>query len=486
MDIDALSTSTQGVFISKISKLFNSFFETERNVIIVDDLRNLRQSNRDFNQLKTFIECAAQPKVFKGSRIILISSFASAPLWMKIAGVARIPVDKLEDKYLWRVLEYQLRNSGLVTGEIVPEIPQKLIDTIKGHPLAAKIAVEASRKIGLLALSKQSALNTLAIDITSVLLPMLSLSPEEEQLAQIVSIFRLPIRFDHIFLITRVEDINKLVEKGLIDFDGNSYSMHPILRTFISQKFQQIQQITAHKIAAGYYSKLHLENEAKRILDINLVAELAHHLSLAHEFADLDKYKNLVFDELYPAARELYLEHSYDKALELFLLLVECRPNDPYIWAYIGRCHGRRGQWTDCDHAFNQSLQAAKVTKQPNWWIYRDWGHIQARFNRWSEAQNHYKEAKKVGGSSDPSVTAAEAYVEWKTGNKPDAKIKFESVLKYHPEHRYTLSTYSSLLEQDGETTYADELRSRLFNIEQQMLIPQQYDIDSDSDDQND
>ncbi len=349
MDSDALSTATQATFTNKVTKLLDSFFDTERNVIIIDDLRDIRGNVRDHNQLRILLAAAAKPKAFKGSRLILLSSITSPPLWMRVAGVSRIHLPRLEDEYILRVLEYQLRASGLVSGESSPDIPQKLLDVIYGHPFAAKISAEISKRTSLTELADSESLGGFAKDIVSKLLPGIELSAEEEQGALIMSIMRLPVKSDYISLIDTTGKVSSLATKGILDFDGTSYSMHPLLRNFIYDRRASGQEAALHKVAAGYYTHLYSENQTKRIRDINIIAELAYHLALAGDFTHVPEFRNIVFEELYPAARELYAQHRYDKALQLFSLLSNCRPNDPNIWAYAGRCHARRGQRKDSE-----------------------------------------------------------------------------------------------------------------------------------------
>lgn len=163
-------------------------------------------------------------------------------------------------------------------------------------------------------------------------------------------------------------------------------------------------------------------------------------------------------------------------------MLAECRPNDPSIWAYIGRCHGRRGQWQDSDSAFKKAIEVASATNQPTWWIHRDWGHIRARFGFYPAAQRHLDNAKASGGRNDPSCIAADAYVKWRTDQREIAKREFEFLITHYGNHGYTLKTYSMLLDEIGNTERAKELRRQLRVVESEMNVPLPYDIEVESD----
>jgi tetratricopeptide (TPR) repeat protein len=482
MDIDALSTSTDKIFRGKMTKLFDTFFGVEKHALILDDLRDLRANVRDYNQLHALIEIASEPKRFKGSRIFIISSIAATPIWMKKAGIERIHLKGLDETYIKRVIEYQLRSSELISSEAMPSIPQMLLDIIEGHPLAAKLAVEGSRKTGIAKLGEEDLLTYLSTNIIDSLLSKVELSSEEEWVIQVLSLLRLPVKVSDIALSLNAKIIGKLAARGIVDFDGYSYSIHQIIRRFFSACLHGQKLMEAHAIAADLYRRIDKQNKLGGNRDINIVAELAHHLSFAGDTPELRALRINIFEEIYPVARVLYGQKDYDKALSMFRLLAECRPNDPAIWAYIGRCYGRRGQWEDSDNAFKKAIDVASATKQPTWWIHRDWGHIRARFGFYTAAQEHLDEAKDLGGKQDPSCIAADAYVKWRTGAPDTATKEFEYLIKHHQYHGYTLKTYSMLLEENGENERAEELRKRLELIESEMIPPLLYDMEVESD----
>jgi len=478
MDIDALSTASSKVFANKMEKLFDKFFSVERYAVIIDDVRDLRRSTRDYNQLQKIIEIAGEPRPFKGSRLFVISSIAAPPIWVKKAGVARVHLGDLDDIYIRRVFEYQLRSSELVVGEQPPEIPQRLLDTIGGHPLAAKVAAEASRSVGIQSLVKDKSLADLTTTLKDILLPGVELSPEEKKVVQVLSILRLPVSKSDIASLIDDNALAKLASRGIVDFDGHAYYMHQIIRKYFGRKWTEEESSKAHSIAAELYGRIDQRNTFERKRDIAIVAELVHHLSFTDNVAGLRELRVMIFDELYPAARGLYTQGRYDAALDIFRLLAECHPNDPAIWAYIGRCYGRRGQWQDCDDAFQKAIDLASVQKEPTWWLHRDWAHIRARFGFFPVAQEHLDHAKALGAEKDPSCMSADAYVKWRTGDREGATKEFEQILEDHPNHTYTLKTYAMLLDEAGETEQAKELKRRLQDLEGEMMPPLPYDME--------
>ena len=192
----------------------------------------------------------------------------------------------------------------------------------------------------------------------------------------------------------------------------------------------------------------------------------------------------MVYEEMYPAAKTLYSQKQYDRAMEIFIKLSEIRPKEPSVWAYIGRCYGRRGQWVDCDKAFEKALEIATALGQPTSWLHRDWGHIRIRFGYYEEGTPHLQEARKVSKRIDLGILASEAVVLWQTGDKPNAAKGFQDVLEINPNHTYTLTMYSKLLEEIGENKHSKELRERLMSIRNEMSEPELFDFDSETDDE--
>ncbi len=210
--------------------------------------------------------------------------------------------------------------------------------------------------------------------------------------------------------------------------------------------------------------------------------ELVHHLALAGDFRELFDLRLLIYEAMYPAARKLYAQKQYNIALELFCKLAEIRPREPEVWAYVGRCHGRRSQWTDCDAAFQKAVDIAEATKQSSSWIHRDWGHIRVRCGFYDEAAPHLKEAKSKAKGIDPSSIACEAFMLWKQGKTPDATMLFEDALRINPNHTYTLSSYTKMLDEIGEKQeYSKELKERLSSIREEMIEPDKFGIDQEA-----
>ncbi len=478
MDADSLGSSTDKVFRSNLQKIFRILFGNQRIALVIDDLRDVRSSSRDYKHLQAFIEEAVQVKQYTGSRIFLISSIAAPPLWMQQAGISRIHIRGLEEMYVKRVLEYQLRLAGMISDETVPDIPQALLDVIAGHPLTAKIAAIASESRGLQSLTEEVAMSELTTTLVNALLPQISLSSEESKVVNLISLLRLPIEVDLIKEIIDAKNLYTLAQRAVIDLDGNYFTVHPLIRKYFYDQIVPDDLKNLHKQAASYYKKIVQWDRLSNPSNLDAAFELVHHLALAGDFRELYDLRNLIYEEIYPAAKILYDQKQYDNALSIFIKLTEIRPHDFRVWAYVGRCYARKGQWNDCDESFERAIEYAELSKEPTWWLYRDWAHIHARYGHRERAQNLLTNAKNTGGSSDPSCLACQAVIYWRNNDKERAEQTFEAVLKINDKHAYTLFMYSQFLDEKGDKDYANRLRSRLEDIESEMMQPEPYDID--------
>lgn len=491
LDIDSLASCSQNVFRQKIRNVLTRFFGMPKRVLIVDDLNAmLRAGNgRDHNQLAIFIQEATAEHAL-GGRICLVSSQWLPDKWLHLPGVAHLRLTGLIELYIRRIVEFHMRKLGMIEGESIPEIPQSLLDIIKGHPLSARLVAEALRDKGLKELSDDMRLQKITGQVAKELLRRVELDPDENELMQKLAFFRLPIR---VHLLQKIQEfqlqegqVNGLIRRCMVSFDGNCVEMHEAVRRFYAGQIESLELRTKlHRLAASYYRRLYDEQRLKKISDPNVMAELIHHLSLAGEISETEDLKLLIVDEIKPTARKVYREdRRYQAALALFRLIANVRPDDPEVLAYMGRCYGRLGQWEECDSFFEKAIDTASKLGHPTWWLYRDWGHIRARYGFYNEAKTHLDKAK-VMRPKDPSIKATLAYMYWHQGNTPLAETLFEEALAIDPGHAYTLIYYSKLLDIIEKHEYAEELRRRLAETEDtdKYRMPNEYDVDMEYDD---
>lgn len=287
--------------------------------------------------------------------------------------------------------------------------------------------------------------------VASELLKHVTLSEYENKCMRLLSVFRRPVE---------LKLLNKVSETNKEDAD------------------------VFHEIAASYYQHKYEYELCLINKNPSIVAEFVHHLSLSDQIDKAKELKILIVEEVKPTARKLYRDKQYSKAFELYRLLQKIVPDDVEVLAYIGRCNARLGQWQSCDQAFQSAVEVARRTGKQVWWLYRDWGHIKARYNYFEDAKEYFEKAS-LHRPDDPSIKSSLAYMHWRQDEHELARELFEEVLKVNSYHKYTLTFYSRFLNDTGDYDYAKHLQERLSNLENEYEYrkPIEYDIDEDYDD---
>jgi len=470
IDADALAASTHRVFRHSVRKLLSRFYAREKRALVIDDLYNLlyNATARDYHLLKIFISEAANPLDFRGGRIIIISSIMVPQELLFHETVYHLVVRRLHQRYIYRIFEYQMRKLGMLPTEKAPSLPQELVEMVGGHPLSAILCVDVIRQRGLDGVSLlREEVSIIRKEVTAELLREVELSDEESQTLKKLSVFRLPIPLEALRKLSCNKNvINKLVERCIINFDGDLYELHEIIRRHFYDLLAAsgLAQVY-HSQAADFYESL-LKQSTRYLEDLpSLMLELAYHLIKAGEETKAREILSMpVVEEIKAAARELYKSGDYDRAFDIYKLLTDVIQNDPIIWAYLGRCYARKFLWKESDDAFKKAIQTAQANGMATWWIKRDWGHIKARFNFYEEAEDLFREAEAVVGD-EYSILANRAVMSWRKGDYKNAEELFKRAYELNPKSKYTLIFYIRFLKDRGDFTYAKALEHELERI---------------------
>lgn len=490
LDIDSLSTVTGNVFRQITKKIFTKFYQKQKRALVIDDLHDILRSGtaRDHKQLSIIIDEAASCRPHVGGRIFIVSSQWLPWNWINQKGVAHVPLRKIKAKYTRRIIEFHMRRCNLIQDESIPQPPQDLIDLVNGHPLSARLVVDALHEKNFDELSNDLKLEDITGYLAKKLLKHISLSEKQKSCLQLLSIFRKPIDLNIFNKVSgdKFKDIiTQLLERCVVSFDGKYLEMHEAVRRYFIMNIQEMNIDSFHAIAANYYQYLYEKSKDTICNNPSIAAEFVHHLSLSGQIDKAKDLKLLIVEEIKPTARKFYKElKQYDKALSLYRLLQKIVPDDVEVLAYIGRCNARLGQWIQCDQSFEAAIEVARRLGHSVWWLYRDWGHIKARYNYFDEAQEYFDKASRYR-PNDPSIKSSLAYMHWRQNEREEARRLFEEVINDNPYHRYTLTFYSRFLEEEGEYEYARLLKQRLEELEDDFDYrqPLEYDIDEDYDD---
>jgi len=385
LDVDALSLATGKVFRHKIRKVLQSFFQKKKRALLVDDISLIIRDGtvRDMNQLEILIEECAQIADPVGGRLIIVSSSPLPGKWLNTAHVAHQWLDRIDDRFVRRIVEYHLRKECLVNTEKTPDIPQELVDILKGHPLSARLVLEAVRAGTMNMHDLATELESLTVHIATALLKYVSITSSQRDALQGISVFRLPMSRE---ILEHLPETGELVpvlielsNRCVISYDGRAFHQHEAVRRYFYQQIEGPDKAKSiHRLVALYYECISKRDPAGFRRDPILRAELAYHLAMSGQVERARDFNAVILEELKPAARQLYKERQYDDALSLYRLLSGVAPHDVDILAYVARCYCREGQWGDGDRAFTRAIETARKMNLPIWYIHRDWGQLKA------------------------------------------------------------------------------------------------------------
>jgi tetratricopeptide (TPR) repeat protein len=486
-DVDSLASASHNVFRQKVRAVLRSFYSSTKRALVLDDVYQIvvNGNARDHRHLDTLITEAANPPQFAGGRMFILSSAWLPNRWMFAKGIAHLHLKALSDLYIRRIIEYHLRRSGTTGQESIPEPPQALLDLVGGHPLSARLVVEALSESNFNELTDELIMSKVTDRLAKELLSRIGLSGPQHDLISKLSVFRLPVRYDVLRKIGEgnilESHLQDLMTKCIVNYDGHAFEMHEAVRRFYEKRITNPEtRRKHHRLAAVYYGKIYEEAPVKRKVDPSVKGELVHHLSLAGDMSKAKDFRLLLVSEIKPTAREVYREyHDYHRALSLYRLLAELTPDDPEVLAYVGRCYARLNQWADSDRAFAKAIDTARKVGSPYWWIYRDWGHIKSRFQYYDQAKELLFKAQEMN-SDDASINASLAFMMWRQGDREAARQLFEIAYQQNSYNLYVLTFYPKLLEELQDFDYAKKLKERLANLDEvnQYREPYEYDIE--------
>ncbi len=493
LDSDSLSVASTKIINQKIKKVLRKIYSISKRAMIIDDLHSLLKgrSIRDYTLFKIFLEAAASPEEWVGGRILVLSSQWLPETLINKQGIMHMPLTGLNDKYIRRIIEYHMRRLKLVEGETIPQPPQPLLDLIKNHPLSAKLVAESLKNIEINKLIEKLNIENISKSLSERLLENISLEEKDIEALKLFSVFRLPIKRNALTAIPELKDFDEvllsLASRCIIGFDGNIFEIHEAVRRHFESLCKNGSfRLKYHSFATFYYEYLNQGYKSTgTISNFANVAELVYHLSMIGDTKRLKEYKLILSHEIIPAARILYKKQKdYSRSLELFRLVESGLPNDVNTLAYIGRCFGRLGQWSDCDIYFQKAIDAANKTGEVIWWLYRDWGHIRSRFGFYIDAEEYFKKAM-VARPNDSSILSQLAFMREQQGINDEARDYYEKAINSNQFHDYSLSYYARFLDKIGDYLYANVIKKRLADARQSndYRIPDDFEQDIEYDD---
>lgn len=482
---DQLTSSGKKALRPILEKFTKALLAKDGHAIVVDQLESilLNMQGKDHTLLTLFRDAVYQMKSGQGKIIFLSDVRFSSEIFPESPAVRRIVVGRISDNnYVKKILEYEMRRHEMTSPGQTPVIPNRLYELVNGHPLTAKLCVEAMSR------QKHEALEDIPLSqvqsqVIKQLLKKINLDPMESRLVSLLSVFRTRIEVprlethlspEHKQMLK--ENMNKFYMSSFISAGEHALEITAAFRNYYYEQLSENDRQCFHEYALCYYKGLHEELVSKHLFSAMIYAEIAYHLTQLNQIEQLKEYLPGNVNTLKQLAKALYQrDKNYMMALQLYLILYETDHNDIEVLSYLGRCHARLGDWESSRARFQDAISAAERQKENTWYLYRDWGHMYVRYNMDEDAKEKLSEARfrlrqETTLDDDAGILSAEGFLDERNHDLTSAVEKYEAALNCNPYHEFTIQNYSSLLRKQGKDQAANELEERLQNANYENL----------------
>lgn len=473
---DLLSRVGKNQLRPYMKKVVERIFSKSKRCIVVDDMSSVLIDNngRDISLIQLFMHAIDNCETRKGKLIFVGSIYF--PKYFTKESSRLIVLKSMDRRYVDRILMYEMRVRGMAKEERDPEIPEKIYDIVKGHPLSAKLAIMVLEK------NKNESFqdidsNLLQSEIVNELIKKIGIQEEAKSTMEFLSVFRSIIHIPTLLEILP-EKIHNQVEKDLkvilmfnfVNFDGENFEILESLRVHYNSMMRQkgTNMMDYHEYALHYYQTIYQTMKDENKFNPMIYSELTYHYLELGRYDELKQLLSGNKEVLKLHARTIYQQyHEYSAALQIYNIINKTFEDDSEVLAYIGRCSARLDNWNDVERYFKRAIEVARRREDETWYLYRDWGHLLIRYNYVDEAKQKFNRARTIlrietNMNDDPAILAAEGYIYEQDGDFDEAEEKYKEALNYNYTHEYTIYYYSKLLKKLDRNSEAKELESRI------------------------
>ncbi len=473
---DLLARAGKNQLRPYMKNIVENIFNESKRCIVVDDLSSVLIDNngRDINLIQLFMQVIEDCKVRKGKLVFVGSVYF--PKFFITYSSRMIVLKPMERKYIDRIITYEMRRKGMTQNEQDPEIPEKIYEIVKGHPLSAKLAIialENNRNESFLDIDE----NLIQSEIIKELIKKIGTHTEAKETMELLSVFRSVVHLPTLMKILPKElciqvenDLKKILKFNFVNYDGENFEILESLRIYYNNILREDSSYkqSCYECALQYYQEIYDKMKSENKFNPMIYSELAYHYLELGKLSELKQLLTGNKETLKLHARTIYQQfHEYEAALEIYNIINQTFEDDAEVLAYIGRCSARMDNWSDAKKYFEKAINVSRWKGDDTWYIYRDWGHILVRFNYIDDALAKFKEARialrnETTMEDDPAILAAEGFIFEKYEDIFSAEEKYKEALKFNYAHKYTIYYYSKLLKRIGRTSEARELESRI------------------------
>lgn len=257
-----------------------------------------------------------------------------------------INVRALRRKYMVRALRYYVQR---VVGcaDLKLDDLDKLAETLRGYPLALKLAAEQIAEQGIdLVLGTIEGLHELLIRLAQELMAGIRLSEKEREVLILLAVTKTQLRLAlaEELLEDDLDILDDLASKQVLDLTGGAYSVHDVLRDYVLESMADPEEIkNAHSKLFELYNKNWKKSPLLSAASAELASMAYFHAITAERETDAYFVKTAYQEETKGAAIELYRRGDYKTALIYLQRLQEMDSDlEPILRYYYALCLNRR------------------------------------------------------------------------------------------------------------------------------------------------
>lgn len=477
---DTLDRSSKKLLKPILERFAKKLFGKSGRVIVVDQMENilLGLQGKDHTLLTLFLNAMCTLQGGQGKVIFLSDVRFSQKVFSENPAMKRIVMGRIPDnQYVKRILEYEMRKRDMIPPGETPDIPDKLYELVNGHPLTAKLSVDIMAHQGTKVIDT-IVLGQVQTQILKQLMEKIRLSEVETWLMYVLSVFRTLINVPQLNLCLPPElctllnkNIESLSQMAFISAGEDTLEITAVFRNYYYEQIPEVSRIEYHEYALQYYVSLHNDLTRKHQFSAIIYAEIAYHLTCLNRVNLLKQYLPGNASTLKQLAKTLYQrDKNYVTARQIYQILNTAYPSDVEVLSYLGRCYAREGDWGRTEQYFESAIDSAINQGEDTWYLYRDWGHLNVRFDMPEDARKNFSTARALlqqecGLEDDAGILAAEGFLLERNRDINGAIEKYEDALAINKYHEFTINNYAKLLRKRGDFEAADKLEERL-NVE--------------------
>ncbi len=423
---------------------------SKNKIVVLDDFQFvLNESGKPNSDILAMLEHVSNLEITKKIPVFIISSRKPELVSLPKERIRFLFAGSMDSKHIEMILKRELREpKKLETMEYT--LKNRLINSLCGYPLAAKFAAPLIEEYSPeYILENIKYIKKLRIDLARVLLTNIKISPQHEEILELLAFCEDFLTVDEIQRTLKkprdeiLESIDFLVCYNFLEFNGIKLGLHPILRDLFSSKAITIGIIknSSDEIIREFQT-IFKETIVGSVEYVHWLSRLQKLLIITGKFEEAIKLWANCSGELKGAIRNLYyIKRNYELALDYCNIYLRENPEDFTIKLFKSKCHLQKMDFP----VATQIIEEMMKTFPKNPVLIHHRGRIELKRKNFSKATQYFLEALSIDREYHSAIRDIGDSLMWE-GNYVEAEKYLNEALEDRPLDQYILNLYGRLL----------------------------------------